>query len=134
MPLGRGIITSQFAADTIVRDETDIRTKVMPRFLDGNREKNVQLVTQFKGFADKKGCSASQLALAWLRKQGNDLIAIPGTRRVKYMEENWASLDINLTDDEEAKIRRFVEFVKFAGSSVPPQYEGFLYAETVEEA
>ncbi len=54
-------------------------------------EKNVKLVSQFKELADKKGCTTSQLAIAWLMKQGDDIIPIPGTKKIKYLEENWGS-------------------------------------------
>jgi len=58
-----------------------MRGTFFPRFSEENIDANTKLVNQFKGFADKKGCSTSQLALAWLLKQGDDIIPIPGTKR-----------------------------------------------------
>jgi aryl-alcohol dehydrogenase-like predicted oxidoreductase len=55
----------------------------------GNRRKNIRIVSEFKALAGKKSCSVAQLALAWLLKQGDDIISIPGTKRLKYMEEIW---------------------------------------------
>jgi aryl-alcohol dehydrogenase-like predicted oxidoreductase len=78
-PLGRGILTSTFSKGEDVGDSTDQRKKVMPRFLDANKDQNVKVMSDFKVLADKKGCTVSQLALAWLLKQGNDIFPIPGT-------------------------------------------------------
>lgn len=134
MPLGRGILTSTFASGESLGDSKDIRPVVMPRFLEGNRQKNVELVSQFKKLADKKGCTTAQLAIAWLLKQGDDIIPIPGTKRLKYLEENWASIEIQLTEEEEAEVRRFAESAEIAGGALPPAYEGFNFRDTVEEA
>lgn len=133
MPLGRGLLTSTFANDETVTDSTDMRAKVFPRFQGDNRDKNVKLVSQFKGLADKKGCTTAQLALAWLLKQGDDIFPIPGTRKLKYLEENWGSLDVELTDEEEAEIRRFVETADIAGTVLPPAFAGYDYRDTAEE-
>ena len=133
MPLGRGMITATFARGDPVGDDKDNRPRAMPRFQDGNREKNAQLMSQFGELATKKGCTMAQLSLAWLRKQGHDIIPIPGTKRMKYLEENWASLQINLTDEEEAEIRRFVETAEVAGGPLPPQFEGYNFRDTKEE-
>ncbi len=63
MPLGRGLLTSTFAAGELAGVQ-DMRTKAMPRFTEDNQNANVKLVTKFKGFADKKGCTVAQLAIA----------------------------------------------------------------------
>ncbi|KAJ9150621.1 Aldo/keto reductase [Coniochaeta hoffmannii] len=131
-PLGRGILTATFASGEAVGDK-DARGAVMPRFGKENREKNVPAVSQFKAVADKKGCTVAQLALAWLLKQGDDIIPIPGTKRVKYLEENWDSLRISLSDEEEAEIRALVGKLQIAGGSVPPAFEGFFFMDTKEE-
>ena len=55
----------------------------------GNRRKNIRIVSEFKALAGKKSCSVAQLALAWLLKQGDDIVSIPGMKRLKYMEEIW---------------------------------------------
>lgn len=134
MPLGRGILTSTFAAGKAVGDEKDMRAKVMPRFQEENRDKNVKLVNQFKDLADKKGCTTSQLALAWVLKQGPDIIPIPGTKRLKYLEENWASLDVELSDEDEKEVRKFLESADISGNVLPDFFADYNYRDTVEES
>jgi aryl-alcohol dehydrogenase-like predicted oxidoreductase len=134
MPLGRGMLTSTFASGEAVGDSKDMRPRVMPRFMEANRDKNVKLVSQFKALADKKGCTTSQLAIAWLLKQGDDIVPIPGTKKLKYLEENWGALDVHLTDEDEAEIRHFVETAEIAGHYMPPQFEGYAFTDTKEEA
>ena len=131
-PLGRGILTATYASGEAVGDK-DARGAVMPRFGKENREKNVPVVAQFKAVADKKGCTVAQLALAWLLKQGEDIIPIPGTKKVKYLEENWDSLKLSLSDEEEAEIRELVGKLQIAGGSLPPAFEGFYLIDTKEE-
>ena len=133
MPLGRGLLTSTFASGEAVGDSKDMRPRVIPRFMEANRDKNVKLVSQFKALADKKGCTTSQLAIAWLLKQGDDIIPIPGTKKLKYLEENWGSLDVHLTDEDEAEIRHFVEAAEIAGHYMPPQFESYTFTDTKEE-
>lgn len=132
-PLGRGLLTSTFASGVAEADSHDLRAKVMPRFTEANRDTNVKVVNAFKALADKKGCSTSQLALAWLLKQGHDIIPIPGTKKLKYFEENWAALDVNLTDQDEAEVRNFVEAAELGGHYMPPKYEHFIFRDTEEE-
>lgn len=133
MPLGRGMLTSTFASGEPVGDSKDKRTLAMPRFQEANRDKNIVLVNQFKALADKKGCTTAQLALAWLLKQGDDIIPIPGTKRLKYLEENWAALDVELTDEEEAEIRQFVQTADIAGAPLPAAFASYNYRDTAEE-
>jgi hypothetical protein len=133
MPLGRGLLTSTFSKGEAVGDSKDIRPNVMPRFQEANRDQNVKVVSQFKALADKKGCTVSQLAIAWLLKQGDDIFPIPGTKKLKYLEENWGSLNVYLTDEEEAEIKAFVETAKLAGSSQPVQFAAYLFRDTKEE-
>ncbi len=135
MPLGRGLLTATFADGEAVGDEKDMRAKVMPRFLPENREKNQRLVNQFKTLAEKKGCTIAQLAIAWVLKQGDDIIPIPGTKRLKYLEENWASLKVELSDAEEKEIRAFAKDAEgqIAGESIPPAYADYVYRDTAED-
>lgn len=134
MPLGRGMLTSTFEKGEPVGDSKDKRVVAMPRFMEGNRDKNTKIVSQFKVLADKKGCTIAQLALAWLAKQGDDIIPIPGTKRLKYLEENWASLDVHLTDEEEAEVRKFLETAELAGTALPPAFKDYNYRDTAEES
>ncbi len=78
---------------------------------------------------DKKRCTPSQLAIAWVLKQGVDFIPIPGTKRIKYLEANWALLDIDLSDGEEAEIRTSIGNSELAGFETNPS----SYADTKEE-
>ncbi|KAL3443647.1 NADP-dependent oxidoreductase domain-containing protein [Aspergillus insuetus] len=132
-PLGRGLLTSTFSQGDDVGDENDQRVRVMPRFLPANREQNVKAVSTFKELADKKACSVSQLALAWLLNQGDDIIPIPGTKRLNYLEQNWGSLSILLTNEEEAEVRHFGDTVELAGGSLPEQFKGHVFRDTREE-
>lgn len=108
----------------------DIRAQWVPRFKPENLEKNLKVVNQFKALADKKGCTSSQMALAWVLKQGNDVIPIPGTKRIKYLEANWASLNVHLSDEEEMEIRKIVRDSELAGFETGPH----SYVDTEEEA
>ncbi|KAF2807001.1 Aldo/keto reductase, partial [Mytilinidion resinicola] len=134
MPLGRGMITSTFAAGKPLGDEKDKRPAVMPRFQEGNREKNIQVISQFQAVAEKKGCTVAQLAIAWLLKQGDDVIPIPGTKQLKYLEDNWAALDVKLEDEDEKEIRRFLESAEIAGTALPPAFANHAYVDTAEES
>lgn len=133
MPLGRGMITSTFAGGEAVGDSKDRRPLAMPRFMEANRQKNVELISQFKALADKKGCTTAQLAIAWLLKQGDDIIPIPGTKKLKYLEENWEALNVHLTHEDEVEIRKFVETAEIAGHYMPPGYEHYIFTDTEEE-
>ncbi len=101
-PLGRGFLTGKLK-DTSGFDEKDFR-KNNPRFQGENFKKNLAFVGQLEGLASEKRCTASQLALAWVLAQGTDIIPIPGTKRRKYLEENVATLQINLSPEDLARI------------------------------
>ncbi|KAI0447303.1 putative aldo-keto reductase [Xylaria telfairii] len=135
MPLGRGMITAAFSNGTPLADEKDSRAQRMPRFQDANRDANARAVGRLAAFADaKEDCaSVSQLALAWLLKQGADIIPIPGTKRIENLETNRAAVDVVLSDAEEREIRTLVEGVEIAGAVVPPGMEDFYYRDTKEE-
>ena len=82
----------------------------------------------------RKAATPSQLALAWLLKQGDDIIPIPGTKRIKYLEENWDSQNIQLSDEDEADIRNFVEGVELLGTTTVTHRKAFEYVDTKEES
>ncbi|KAL4929038.1 putative aldo-keto reductase (AKR13) [Aspergillus undulatus] len=132
-PLGRGLLTSTFSQGNEIEDERDMRVKVMPRFLPENREQNVKAVVQFRKLAEKKGCSVSQLALAWLLKQGDGIIPMPGTKRLKYLEENWKALGMSLTDEENADIVALSDAINIAGDVVPEHFKGHVFRDTKDE-
>ncbi|OJJ42533.1 hypothetical protein ASPZODRAFT_2119634 [Penicilliopsis zonata CBS 506.65] len=132
-PLGRGILTSTFSQGGAIGDNTDLRGKMLPRFQDGAREHNANLAGKIKTIADRKGCSLSQLALAWLLKQGDDIFPIPGTRRVKYLEENMGALGVSLSDEEEAEMRAIVDQGHVSGGSVPDAFAAYIFRDTKSE-
>ena len=72
----------------------------MPRFQGENFYKNVELVEKIRTLANEKGCTPSQLAIAWVLAQGEDIITIPGTKHIKYLEENIASENVQLTRED----------------------------------
>ena len=133
-PLGRGLLTGAFTTAESVNGERDMRGKMFPRFSEEYLPANMKLVNQLKVMADKKGCSVSQLVIAWTLKQGNDLIPIPGTKKIKNLEENLGALDVRISDEEEAEIRKFVESAEVLGYRSVPQGEALAYADTKEEA
>ncbi|MFI8483282.1 aldo/keto reductase [Pseudomonas sp. NPDC078700] len=97
-PLGRGFLTGALKSPEDFAED-DYR-RFSPRFQGENFAKNLQLVTQVEQLAQDKGVKASQLALAWVLAQGNDIVPIPGTKRRRYLEENIAALEINLSTAE----------------------------------
>jgi aryl-alcohol dehydrogenase-like predicted oxidoreductase len=97
-PLGRGFLTGQIKKFEDF-DATDYR-RFSPRFQGDNFEKNLQLVNKIIEIAEQKGCTPSQLALAWVMAQGDFLFPIPGTKRIKYLEENAGSVNVVFTIEE----------------------------------
>jgi aryl-alcohol dehydrogenase-like predicted oxidoreductase len=97
-PLGRGFLTGQIRRFEDLAPD-DFR-RISPRFQGDNFEKNLALVGRIEALARAKGCTASQLALAWVLAQGDDVVPIPGTKRRRYLEENAAADAITLTADE----------------------------------
>jgi aryl-alcohol dehydrogenase-like predicted oxidoreductase len=101
-PLGRGFLTGRFQKpDDLPAD--DFR-RGNPRFQGENFAKNLQLVSHITELAQRKNCTASQLALAWVLAQGNDIVPIPGTKRRSYLEENLGALTVQLTKAELERI------------------------------
>ncbi len=101
-PLGRGFLTGQFKSFDDL-EATDYR-RYSPRFQGENFQKNLELVERVNAIAEAKGITASQLALAWVLRQGEEIVPIPGTKRRKYLEENLAASDVQLTDQDLAEI------------------------------
>src|SRR6476660_9817017 len=107
-PLGRGFLTGQFKSpDDFAED--DFR-KNHPRFQGENFQKNLDLVKEVEAIAREKGCTTAQLALAWVLAQGDDIVPIPGTKHIKYLDQNIGALDVELSGDDlkrlDAKIGR----------------------------
>ena len=116
-PLGRGFLTGSFK--TFEDLPADDFRRTQPRFQGENFQKNLDLVSHIEQLASTKGCTPSQLALAWLLHQGDDLVPIPGTKRVKYLEENVGAVDVTLTPDDLRKIDEIAPKGVAAGTRYP---------------
>ena len=116
-PLGRGFLTGQIKKfDDLAPD--DFR-RHNPRFQGENFAKNLALVSHLERVAQAKGCTASQLALAWVMAQGDDLVPIPGTKRRGYLEENLRAADLTFTPQELAAIDEIAPKRAAAGLRYP---------------
>jgi aryl-alcohol dehydrogenase-like predicted oxidoreductase len=103
-PLGRGFLTGQLKKFEDL--EADDYRRFSPRFQGDNFQKNLDLVKEVEEIARDKKCQPSQLALAWVLAQGGDIVPIPGTKRRKYIEENAASVDLELTSDDMRRLNQ----------------------------
>jgi aryl-alcohol dehydrogenase-like predicted oxidoreductase len=101
-PLGRGFLTGQFKRFEDL-PEDDYR-RHSPRFQGENFQKNLDVVRRIEEIAEEKGCKPSQLALAWVLAQDENIVPIPGTKRRKYLEENVAALDVRLSKEDLERI------------------------------
>jgi aryl-alcohol dehydrogenase-like predicted oxidoreductase len=101
-PLGRGFLTGQF--HTFEDLAVDDYRRSSPRFQGENFRKNLDLVREVEKLAGEKGCKVSQLALAWVMAQGEDIVPIPGTKRRKYLEENAAAAQVELSPEDLARL------------------------------
>ncbi|MDI4645893.1 aldo/keto reductase [Cohnella hashimotonis] len=101
-PLGRGFLTGQIRKFEDLAED-DYR-RFSPRFQGDNFQRNLDLVERVAELAAEKGCEPSQLALAWLLAQGEDIVPIPGTKRIKYLEENVGALEVKLSPEDLARI------------------------------
>lgn len=98
-PLGRGFLSGQIQKPEDLAED-DYRRVGQPRFAEEAFKRNLELVERLQGVAQRKGCTASQLALAWVLAQGPDVVPIPGTRRVKYLEENLGAARVQLSQED----------------------------------
>jgi aryl-alcohol dehydrogenase-like predicted oxidoreductase len=101
-PLGRGFLSGRFTKPEDL-DEGDFRRKG-PRFTGENLESNLRLAAKVREIAEQKGVTPAQLAIAWVLAQGDDLVPIPGTKRRTYLEQNAAAAEVELSDEELARI------------------------------
>lgn len=107
-PLGRGFLTGQIKSpDDLAPDDN---RKKMPRFSEDNFPKNLKIVDTVKEVAARHDCTPGQVALAWLHAQGEDVFPIPGTKRIKYLEENVAAYQVKLTKDDLAALDEVSRF------------------------
>jgi aryl-alcohol dehydrogenase-like predicted oxidoreductase len=115
-PLGRGFLTGQIKRFEDLAADDYRRTS--PRFQGDNFQKNLNLVAKIEQLAKTKHCTTSQLALAWMLARGNDVVAIPGTKRRTYLEENLGALHVKLTPADLAEI----DSIAPQGAASGPRY------------
>jgi aryl-alcohol dehydrogenase-like predicted oxidoreductase len=101
-PLGRGLLTGAIAGVAELDDDDFRRT--LPRFEADNLEANLAMVEEIRAIARERQATPGQVALAWLLRQGDDVVPIPGTKRTRYLEENVAAVDVELTEDDLARL------------------------------
>jgi aryl-alcohol dehydrogenase-like predicted oxidoreductase len=116
-PLGRGFLTGRFQSpDDLPEDDW---RRHNPRFQGENFQKNLDLVDEVKRLAEKKSVTPAQLALAWVLRQGDDIVPIPGTTDPAHLDENLGALDVSLTDEEMARIDEIAPAGAAAGDRYP---------------
>jgi aryl-alcohol dehydrogenase-like predicted oxidoreductase len=116
-PLGRGFLTGRFRRFEDL--PADDYRRNQPRFQGANFQKNLDLVAHLEQVAQQKRCTPSQLALAWLLAQGKDVVPIPGTKRLQYLEENVGALDVTLTPEDLRRIDAIAPQGVAAGQRYP---------------
>ena len=116
-PLGRGFLTGAIKREDDLAVDDFRRSN--PRFQGANFQKNLELVSELEAMARAKGCTAAQLALAWVLAQGEHIVPIPGTRRIERLEENAAATEITLTVDELERLDAIAPKGAAAGARYP---------------
>jgi aryl-alcohol dehydrogenase-like predicted oxidoreductase len=116
-PLGRGFLTGQIKSPDDFADD-DFR-KNHPRFQGENFQRNLDLVREVEQMAREKGCTTAQLALAWVLAQGEDIVPIPGTRHIKYLDENIGALEVKLTSEDLKRLDEILPPGAAAGTRYP---------------
>lgn len=117
-PLGRGFLTARFKSENDF-GESDYRQN-HPRFSGDNLKQNQAIVREIEAMAAEKKCTPAQLALAWVMNRGNDIVPIPGTKRIKYLEENVKAAEINFTEEEMKLLNEALPQGIAAGTRYPP--------------
>ena len=118
-PLGRGFLTGAIKkADDLAEND---RRRMFPRFQGENLDQNVALVNRLEEIAKEKGCTPAQLALAWVLAQGDDIVPIPGTKRRKYLEQNVAALDVELSKEDRQRIEELAPKGVASGTRYPEE-------------
>jgi aryl-alcohol dehydrogenase-like predicted oxidoreductase len=117
-PLSRGFLSGEFKKPEDIKDNS----VHMPRYQGENFYKNLELVEKIETLAAKKGCTPAQLAIAWVLAQGEDIITIPGTKRIKYLEENVASANVQLTKEDLKDIETVVPAGIVSGTRYPAKF------------
>ncbi|CRL27700.1 Aldo/keto reductase [Penicillium camemberti] len=123
-PLGHGWLVDNFDYKSPDDFAPDDFRRNSPKFQGENFYKNLAIVEEIKKLATRKGCKISQIALAWVVSQG--LIPIPGTTKAARLEENWASRDIELTEEEKQQMRKIIDAAKPHGSRYGPVHQAMV--------
>ncbi|CCO32408.1 hypothetical protein BN14_06468 [Rhizoctonia solani AG-1 IB] len=129
-PLSRGLFTGQITSHSDFSD-TDLR-KITPRYAQENFPKILELVDKFKQTGQRHNATSGQAALAYLLALGNDIIPIPGSQRIEYIEENFGATQLKLTTDEFENLKTLVNETRVDGDQYPPFTQEMLYLDTPE--
>jgi aryl-alcohol dehydrogenase-like predicted oxidoreductase len=130
-PIGRGMLSGTIQSlDDL--EEGDAR-RFSPRFSPENFSKNLVLVNEIVALAKRKGVTATQLTLAWLMAQGDDIIPIPGTTKIERMKENLGALKIKLSKEEVQAMRTLVDAAETHGSRYPEAHLKYVFGDTPKE-
>ena len=121
-PLSRGFISGELKTPEDIKDNRAI----MPRYQGENFYKNLKLVEKIRTLAAEKGCTPSQLAISWVLAQGEDIITIPGTKRIKYLEENIASENVQFSKEELENIEAVMPAGIASGARYPEKFMNAL--------
>jgi aryl-alcohol dehydrogenase-like predicted oxidoreductase len=116
-PLGRGFLSGEIKSVEDLADDDFRRTN--PRFQGENFQRNLDMVDRVREIAAEKDVTGAQLALAWLLHRGEDIVPIPGTKRIKYLEQNVAAGDIELTGEDLVRIDEAAPVGAAAGDRYP---------------
>ncbi|CAI2177607.1 6675_t:CDS:2 [Funneliformis geosporum] len=118
-PLGRGFLTGKYKSIDCF-EQNDYR-RSSPRFMRDNFNKNMEIVKKFQEFANKKGITSSQLCLAWVLAQGDNIVTIPGTRKTEYLKENVDAAKVHLSPEELSEIRKVINSIEVFGHRYQPE-------------
>ena len=130
-PLGRGFLSGSVKSREGL-EPNDVRHK-LPRFQNGNLQDNIALVERLESAARRKGCAASQLALAWLLAKGHDIVPIPGTKRRRHLEMNAAAADVALSAEDVAALDDMFPPGVAAGTRYPAESMRLLESEQAQD-
>ena len=128
-PLGRGMLTGKLKSIDDF-EEGDLRLVYSPRLMKENFHKNLELVERIEAIAKRKKCMPGQLVLAWIMAQGDGIFPIPGTRRIKYFDENIEAINVQISDSDDAEMRKAIEACEIHGERYPAEFLSNLFADT----
>ncbi|CAE6449140.1 hypothetical protein RSOLAG1IB_11122 [Rhizoctonia solani AG-1 IB] len=129
-PLGRGLLAGQVTSHADIPDD-DMR-KGIPKYSEANFPKITSLVNKIKDIGKKHNATSGQITLAFMLAQGDNIIPIPGTKKIKYAEENVGALGVKLTPEDIKAIRKAIVETELTGDQYPTAYMHLLYGDTPE--